>query len=143
MPRPLVWRLPDLRESGPVVDVEFSTWPQLGVRPRKRIRGTAFIDTGADCTVIRPGLGSALGLSPTDQTEISTPGHPAGIMSNRYPVRVTFGRGLRGATAALHDVVAVELPLARDEDCLIGRDVLRKARFVYDGRRAVISLSFD
>ncbi|HEX4795519.1 MAG TPA: hypothetical protein VH370_17135 [Humisphaera sp.] len=110
------------------------------IPPAVQIRG--LIDTGASGTCIDPASLKSLGLSPTGVVPILTPS--TGNLPhfcNQFDVSLT----LLHADHRLHfDTVAVmESNLAAQGiHALIGRDILGKCLFVYDGQAGTFTLAF-
>ena len=90
----------------------------------------ALIDTGAQRTVLTPAAVNKVGLSKINETELRGVG---GIVPNVgvYVASIQFPRP-RFATIEVIEVSCCELshPLI---ECLLGRDVLSRWRFSYDG----------
>lgn len=97
----------------------------------------ALIDTGASLTIINPEIAKTCKLRWTGRATIVA----VGGMSGEFPehaAAISFpGTDLPG-----FDVVrVVACPIIRRNfSCLIGRDILRKFRFVYDGRSGEIEM---
>jgi len=90
----------------------------------------ALIDTGAGRTVLTPEAVKRLGLSVVDYTTLSRAGgmdrvtvHVASIQFPRYKM----------ATIEVIQVACCELPGGLFQ-CLIGRDILSRWLFTYDGK---------
>jgi len=114
-------------EEGKAVGLEF---PELSVR--------ALIDTGAALTIINPQIATICRLRQTDRNRIIAVGGEAGD----YPAHaaaITFpGTELPG-----FDVIrVVACPIIRQPfySCLIGRDILQKWLFTYDGRTGEVEI---
>jgi len=94
------------------------------------------IDTGASGTVINPAIPQQLNLNPVGVTFINTPSH-ANVRCYQYPVRVVFPNNV------IAETIAIAAPLQGQAiQCLIGRDLLRHAVFVYIGYANLFTLSF-
>lgn len=90
----------------------------------------ALVDTGASLTVINPELVQSCRLSQTGFTKISSAGSIGDFPT--YAAHIEFpGYNLRGFE--IIPVVACRLP-QQSISCLIGRDVLRRWIFTYNGR---------
>ena len=112
----------------------------LDVPQQMAIRG--LIDTGASCTCIDPGCLSFLGLQPTGQTVVHTPTtggtpHPC----NQYDVSIMLLHPGLTLTFGVVPVIASDLSL-QGIDALVGRDILVRCLFVYDGPANMFSLAF-
>jgi predicted aspartyl protease len=125
-PRFEIFIAPDQRIMRiPSVDVESSAPP---------VRVTAVVDTGSDVTAIRSDICQALNLTSIGTTKISTP-TLGGVVSRRYLASLIFPWGPVS-------VIAAEASFeGQDIQCLIGRDVLRRAVFVYHGDLNLATLS--
>jgi predicted aspartyl protease len=91
----------------------------------------ALIDTGAGRTVVTPDAVARVGLRQVDVTRLARAGginEDAGV----YVASLQFPR-YRLATIEVAKVVCCELP-EQPIQCLIGRDVLSRWLFTYDGR---------
>lgn len=96
----------------------------------------ALLDTGAGRTVLTPLAVTTVGLPQIDTLEVSRAGgfvtagvHVAAIQFPRYKL----------ATIEIIEVVACELP-AQPIQCLLGRDVLSRWLFTYNGTSGVWSI---
>lgn len=96
----------------------------------------ALIDTGATVTVVANQVVKQLRLSPMGTALVHTPSS-TNVRCYRYLVRLVLPNGLGLET------VAIGTPLRGQHiQCLIGRDVLRNAVFVYTGNTNTFTLSF-
>jgi len=110
--------------------------------PPGAVKGRALIDTGASISVVDIRVLEGLGLRPINTIPIRGCSDTASLQAPTFMVRFQF------ASRDLKDrvLVVVGLPLARktgDEIALLGRDILRTARFVYDGPAGGYSLEFS
>ena len=132
----------DLVPFGPIVDLTVGVPMQLGrwlhhqgqvVPPPRKIK--AVIDTGAEWCAFKKQVFWDLMLEPHDVARICTASHEES--RDVYDVALTFdGHRIEGVTA-------IESPLTGcTVEGLIGRDVLQRALFVYDGRRNAFQLTF-
>ena len=103
------------------------------------------MDTGATITAIDRRVFAALGLASFDRTQVST---PTGVQTlETYDVRAIIPQV--NLELDLAGVAAVDLSGSRvildgieqDIIALIGRDILERCVFVYDGPAASFSLS--
>jgi len=105
------------------------------------VRG--LIDTGASGTVIDPSLLSSLNLTPTSAVPIHTPstsGKPK--LCDQFDVSLVFPLD-GGYTYTLGAVAVIESHLAvQGIDALIGRDVLERGVFIYDGVERTFLIGF-
>ena len=135
--------IPDLQAAGPVVELKLAVGPEVeaaiqaeGQRAGPPIPAVAMIDTGASVSVVREGLPSQLGLHPIGVSNVSTPSS-TNIPCYRYLLRLMF------PNQVVIEAMVLELPLRGQHiQCLIGRDVLARAVFVYIGHEGLFSLSF-
>ena len=109
---------------------------QAAATPPAPLRVSAMIDTGATGTVIQQGLPAQLGLQPIGVTYINTPSS-TNVPCHEYLVRLIFPNNV------LAETTMIEAPLQGQHiQCLVGRDVLAHAVFVYIGYGNLFSLSF-
>jgi predicted aspartyl protease len=137
---------PDLHAAGPALEIaigpsrEFvKAMAPLG-RPVASPRPvTAVIDTGAQSTVLKPELVAKLDLRPVGVAPISTPSTSSiPLACDRYHINLYFADDF-----VVENIFAVEAPMGGVRyDCLIGRDVLRLAILIYDGRANKFTLTF-
>ena len=101
----------------------------LGAVLRSPFPVTALVDTGAYTTVLNPETISRLKLRPVGVAPITTPSTTTAIMCNRYHINLYFT-----ADIVVENIFAIEAPMGGvPYHCLIGRDVLRQAIFLYEG----------
>jgi predicted aspartyl protease len=101
----------------------------LGAAVRAPFLVTALVDTGAYSTVLNPETIARLNLKPVGTAPITTPSTTAALVCNRYHVNLYFADDV-----VVENIFAIEAPMGGvPYHCLIGRDVLRKATFVYEG----------
>ena len=135
-------QLPNLQAMGPLV--ELRVWVAdpaeealkkagLPVPDPVAIRG--MIDTGATSSVIHPDIAQQLGLQPIGTAQISTPS-AENIPCLQYAVRFLLPNNL------IFEAPAIAVPLKGQIQCLLGRDVLANAVFVYTGYINQFTLSF-
>ncbi len=108
------------------------------------VRVTAMVDTGASHSLICRGLVDQLSL--VNGRAIQLYGAATGsILSLAYPVYMIFydpdAEDWQGSVTVKIEVAAAQLD-GQDIACIIGRDVLAHALFVYDGQRNTFTLSF-
>jgi predicted aspartyl protease len=99
----------------------------------------ALIDTGASLTVINPEIATTCKLKQTGHQTINAVGGKAGEFP-AYAAAISFpGTELPGLDATR----VVACPIIRQPffSCLIGRDIMRKWRFIYDGRTGEIEIT--
>jgi hypothetical protein len=133
----------DLQQQGPWIDLQLTVGAAAEAVLRKAgdpipapVSARAMIDTGASHTVIQQNLATQLGLQPVGTTYINTPAS-TNVPCPRYRVRLLFPQN------TLFEVTALATPLQGQHiQCLIGRDVLARAVFVYIGDNNLFSLSF-
>ena len=126
-------KLQNLQAVGPVLDIRImpshlmiqTTKSTTAAQP---ISARAMIDTGASITVIRKGIGQKLGLSPVGVISISTASHP-NVSCYQYHIQFEIVH-----SNVFFDGIATEAALqGQSIDCLIGRDILSMAVFIYTG----------
>lgn len=131
-----------LIESGPRANVTVSLssvlsdqYAQSGLTVPNTISGLGLIDTGAGCTCIDESAMRASGFNPIDQSFMTSATHeaePCGVYAIRLNINsidVDVNRAY-GANLAPQGLLA-----------LIGRDVLSRGIFVYNGSSAEFVLS--
>jgi predicted aspartyl protease len=114
--------------SAPLMEVEEGK--AVGLEYPRPLQLLALIDTGSSLTVVNPEVAQTCKLRPTGITKVSAAG---GIGRwPEYAATISFPE---------HDLQSFELirvvgcPLPQQEwSCLIGRDVLRRWLFSYDGK---------
>jgi hypothetical protein len=96
----------------------------------------AMVDTGASFTVLQQGLAQQLGLVPSGIISVNTPSS-TNLPCYQYPVRLLLPESVT------LEVNALEAPLQGQHiQCLLGRDALARAVFIYIGAENLFSLSF-
>ncbi len=137
-------QLASLRQTGPILEVVIAEAPPAGdavawraVALPKAVRVVAMIDTGASVTAISSSVVQALDLHEAGLALVSTPATTELVSMRQFKIAVTFPNGVRVVT---YDVV--EAALGATVECLIGRDVLSAAAFLYDGRANDFTLGF-
>ena len=104
------------------------------------VRG--LIDTGASCTCIDPEIVSMLSLVPTGTTAMLTPSTgTAPHQCNQFDVRIILTHPDISFTFEALPVIESCLK-HQGIRALIGRDILSRCMFVYDGKNAIFSLAF-
>jgi predicted aspartyl protease len=93
----------------------------------------ALVDTGAGRTVITPEAVSRVGLPKIDVTRLA---RAVGVNEDAglYAASIQFPRD-RLATIEVIEVICCELP-EQPIQCLLGRDVLSRWIFTYDGPKS-------
>lgn len=138
-------RMPNIRATGPVVEIFITSSAhfQQVLKPKPEelpqpVKATALIDTGATGTVIQEGIAQKLGLSPVGVTHISTPSSE-NVLCEQYEVDLLFMPN----NVRCPDIVVLQAPLGGQSiQCLIGRDVLSNAVFIYTGYDNSFTLAF-
>jgi hypothetical protein len=100
------------------------------------------IDSGTDITCVATWIFADLGLKPHGQASSQTVA--CSINARTFEVSLSIPRGghLTGPLLEIDDLIVMELPLAIPGiDVLIGRDVLNRCLFFYDGYQARFTLS--
>jgi aspartyl protease len=104
----------------------------------------ALVDTGADCTTVDPSVVRALNLQPTGSVSIITPSTGSTpYQTDEYDV----GLYLPGPTAPALvfptiPVITAHLWHAQGFHALIGRDILDRCLFVYNGDMQLFTLAY-
>lgn len=90
----------------------------------------ALLDTGAGKTIVTPEAVARVGLQKIDTTRLARAG---GVDDNAgvYAASIQFPRD-RFATIEIIEVICCELP-EQPIQCLLGRDVLARWKFTYNG----------
>jgi len=113
--------------EGRAAGLEFPEWP---VR--------ALIDTGASLTIINPQIAATCKLKQTGRSKINAVGGEAGEFGE-YAAAISFpDTGL----PAFEAIRVVACPIIHQPffSCLIGRDILSKWLFIYDGRTGQVEI---
>ena len=102
----------------------------------------ALIDTGSDITAIHPLVTQSFSPAVGDRVEVSRPGLDGGpYTAPLHDIRVAFsGPGLRVRWIGITAVGLV--PASPGVLAIIGRDLLARCRFLYDGPKAEILLAY-
>jgi hypothetical protein len=123
-----------LRERGPRLTVRVSPEPEPSAREGSApgrpafVWAEALVDTGSGRSLIQSSLADELGLRPIGRVEVDTPSS-TDLTTLEFAVRFSFAEGPGIASRVLGAPIPV--PGLR---VLLGRDVLARARLVYDGR---------
>ena len=135
----------DLLAAGPGLQISvgpsrelINALTPLGVRVSPPQLIAAVIDTGAHSTVLNPDVVSRLGIKPVGVAAIVTPSTTAALVCNRYHINVYFSEDF-----VVENVFAIEAPMGGvPYQCLIGRDILRRATLTYAGPHNRFTLEF-
>ena len=119
---------------------------EAGERPPDPVSGRALIDTGASSSCVDPSVTGGLGLEPHGRTLVHTPStgdqpHAA----NQTDLSIIIPPAYRGdAPLILGTVLALESRLLDHQSihALIGRDVLARCTFLYEGAANRFMLSW-
>jgi hypothetical protein len=98
---------------------------------------TALVDTGASHSAVHPMILQHLGAAQTGAVLVHVPGHTHAHLP-LYDVRITLGPH-RNAFALQ---VATIAPATHTVAVLLGRDMLKKGAFLFDGDNSAFSLWF-
>ena len=138
-------KLVDVTASGPTLQV--SVGPSRELITNLTVLGQpvalpqtveALIDTGAQTTVINPETVRRLAIRPVGAVQINTPSTIAPLLCNRYHINVYLSESF-----AVENIFAIEAPMGGlPYQCLIGRDILRRASFFYNGNANEFTLTF-
>lgn len=86
-----------------------------------------------------PDLARRLGIAPVGTAPISTPSTTTPLTCDRYHLNLYFDQDF-----VVENIFAIEAPMGGVPfQCLIGRDVLRRATLLYNGWQSQFTLSFD
>lgn len=135
--------LPDLQTSGPIL--------QGFVGPSRELIATfgseavvapvpmsALVDSGAAITVITPETAALLRLSSVGAVSLHTPTTVEPVLCRQFHVNVYFSPSF-----VVENILVVEAALTGQAfQCLIGRDILSRGVFTYDGVHSRFSLTF-
>jgi hypothetical protein len=139
-----------LRQAGPLVAVQVEVPTLLakylsdsGKPVPPPVTGWALIDTGATSTAVNEGTAVALGVCPVGTAKVGTAGgsqdqpvFPLKITLPQIPMAIEYEQ----VTGAKMD----GMPVVNGKPLilLIGRDVLERMVFIYDGPNGQITLGF-
>lgn len=136
----------DLEESGPVLDVQLGnsrTGQQALQQQHQPVPGPipvhALIDTGADMCVLTDGLARQLSLTLMGFQLLA--GGLAGTASSGIHPVPEYSASLLLPNGIQLDITAIEISLPSGLQMLIGRDVLAKGSFLYEGGNDRFSLT--
>jgi predicted aspartyl protease len=138
---------PTLLSEGPLTNIDIAVSFELekvlkstNTTIPNPVSGRALIDTGATISVISNNVIQNLGVNPIGTVLISTAGSSNPTFCYQYDLRIAFADS-KGQVVVR--ILPAGVPLiARNIDCLIGRDVLRHSVFIYTGYANTFSLSF-
>jgi hypothetical protein len=105
----------------------------------------ALIDTGASFTSIDPSVLAVLNLTPTGTIDIVTPSTGQGThTADTYDVDFKVGAGPDDIPLSISNlrIASCDLFLKQGIHALIGRDILKRCIFIYNGSESMFSLSF-
>jgi hypothetical protein len=105
----------------------------------------ALIDTGAELTCVDTALIQTLGLTLGGTTLANLPAHGGLTVSALHDASLTIVHpsGKARANLVVLDLAVLSLPLAPlGYQALLGRDLLARCRFLYDGPRDRFRLSY-
>jgi predicted aspartyl protease len=139
----------NISPQGPLLEVFLdisqarrNTLSQAGVIIPKPIQVTALIDTGASCSCIDPSVIQKLNITPTGSGAVSTPLTGKTLqLCNKYDISVLLVHPeinyQIGAIPVLESKV-----FGQGIHALLGRDVLSKCLFIYNGTTQQYTISF-
>lgn len=135
--------LPDLQTSGPIIQGFLGpsrelivTFGSEGVAAPVPV--SALVDSGAAITVITPETAALLGLRSVGAVPLHTPTTVEPVLCRQFHINFYFS-----PTYAVENVLVVEAALTGQSfQCLIGRDILSRGTFTYDGVNGRFSLTF-
>jgi hypothetical protein len=128
----------------------YSALANAGQNPPPSYNGIGLVDTGASNTMIDRSVVGFLGLQPTGITRILTPSTGSTRFNvNQYDVSVWFPQApTLIQTQAVPHPVHLTLPVAETDfsahgfHVLIGRDILSRGVFIYNGLCGRFTLAF-
>lgn len=138
-----------LKQNGPVVELEVAVPSSLAEYLTKEklpvpqpVKGLALFDTGATISAVDSQVLDQLGVKPIGVVTVLIAGGPQN--QNCYPARFIFRQPelffefgfVLGANLKKQSV------MGRDLIALIGRDLLARTVFVYDGINAICTVAF-
>lgn len=141
-----------LGPSGIVLDVRVALsetskylFAQRRVSAPEPIFARAMIDTGSSSTMFASSVFRQLKLSPIGKVPIHTPSTTIDVpcFTNRYRVEISFIAN--GGVHRLGELTVIEGDMSHEEDgvvALIGRDLLSRVMFIYDGLDERFELHF-
>jgi len=133
----------DMDRQGPIMPIQIVPSAKVvemvmaAGKPRPEpVKANVLVDTGASHSCVRKDLLAPLGLAPIGTGTISTASDQKCEVLI-YRIRFIFLNGQMS-----HETSVNEVPeLSGDLDGLLGRDILNKAMFVYDGLRKQFTLA--
>ena len=141
-----------LTQLGPIAPAEIHVPQELAQLLDSQSRpvppaesGMVLIDTGASKSCVDMSVITALGVSPVGQVNLGTAGGQ--VTASLYPARFVIGPGYPGAiNVNFSQVVGVDLSgqsSVGDQKLigLIGRDILSRGIFIYNGSTGSFSLA--
>ena len=141
-----------LQDEGALVEVLLG-WSAAGgqqlraaLRPiAPAVEATALLDTGAEMTCVDASLIQQLGLPLGGMAPANLPAHGGLTFAAMHDASLTIlhpSRKTRNHLAVL-DMSVLELPLTPlGYQVLIGRDILARCRFLFDGPKNTFSLTY-
>lgn len=133
----------DLQTSGPIIQGFIGPSREListfGVDAvAAPIPVSALVDTGAAITVVTPELVALLALKSVGAVSLHTPTTVEPVLCRQFHVNIYLSREF-----AIENIVVVEAALTGQPfQCLIGRDILARGLFTYDGVANRFKLTF-
>ena len=133
----------NLRASGPQVEIfvapSFDLQKYLKENNQnipEPIRVIGLIDTGSTSSLVKPETIRTLGINPIGEKRINTPSC-TDFKCNQYQATIMFPNRIAIQISSL-----LEAPLTgQNIQCLIGRDILSQAVFIYNGYANLITFS--
>jgi hypothetical protein len=141
-----------IEAEGAIVDVLLG-WSATAVRQLRSglhpipqpVTARALLDTGAETSCFDPVLIRALGLPWRGSAAVNVPATGGLTFSAQHDASVTVlhPSGSASDHLVIGDLLVVEVPLtALGYQALIGRDVLAKCRFLYEGPASQFELNY-
>lgn len=135
--------VPDLKTSGPILQVFIGpSREMIASLPAEDVVApmgvTALIDTGAAFTVVTANTATLLGLRTVGTVPVHTPTTMEPVWCRQFHVNLYFSPAF-----AVDNILAIEGALTGQAfHCLLGRDVLSRGKFGYDGVGNRFTLEF-
>jgi hypothetical protein len=138
--------------EGALVDVQFG-WSATAVRQLRvslhpipqPVTARALLDTGAEVSCLDLSLVQTLGLPSRGPTPANVPATGGLTFRTQHDTALTLlhPSGRAGDQLVIGDLLVIEVPLANlGYQALLGRDVLARCRFLYDGPGGRFQLSY-
>ncbi|MBF0518176.1 MAG: hypothetical protein HQK92_00445 [Nitrospirae bacterium] len=132
-----------LLHQGPLIEIKVEIPAELenyflsnNIQLPKPETGHALIDTGASITAVDIGVINTLGIAPTNISKVYTP--QGNTNQEMFPIKINFPGGMVFNFKSVVGSILKEQGII----ALIGRDVLFRGVFIYNGSTGACSISF-